>query len=71
MLAITEMFTLDLVSAFELNNEGEKALFDEMKGAYINVRYWDSYEGIKGDAEALHITVKRFVSIREKYTTGM
>ncbi len=63
LLSITEMFTADLNKVFCLDNVHNPALFNELKHAYVNVRYKDGYEAERGSAKALSGTVKQLLNV--------
>ncbi|MEB0248988.1 MULTISPECIES: HEPN domain-containing protein [unclassified Mucilaginibacter] len=66
LLTITEMFTADLNKVFGLDNAHNLALFNELKQAYVNVRYKDGYEAEKHSVKVLSDTVKQLLNVAEK-----
>ncbi len=60
------MFTADLAIVFKLNEPGNLTLFNELKHAYVNVRYKDAYEANRGNVRALLGTVKQLLNVAEK-----
>ncbi|RWY55395.1 HEPN domain-containing protein [Mucilaginibacter gilvus] len=66
LLTITEMFTADLVMVFKLNEPGNLMLFNELKHAYVNVRYKDSYKAERSNVRALLGTVKQLLNVAER-----
>ena len=65
LLSITQMFSEDVVLAFNLESEQGKLLFDELKHAYVNVRYKDGYEAERNAVERLIEIVKQLMGIAE------
>ncbi|MES2267915.1 MAG: HEPN domain-containing protein [Bacteroidota bacterium] len=63
LLTITEMFTADLSNVFGLDNVHNLALFNELKHAYVNVRYKDGYEAERENVKALFTTVKQLLNV--------
>ncbi|RWY48320.1 HEPN domain-containing protein [Mucilaginibacter gilvus] len=66
LLAITEMFTADLVIVFKMHEPGNLMLFNELKHAYVNVRYKDGYEAGRSNVSALLDTVKQLLTVAER-----
>jgi HEPN domain-containing protein len=66
LLAITEMFTNDLTAVFNLADAQSLPLFNELKQAYVNVRYKDGYEANKDDVVALMRVVRLLLTRGEQ-----
>ncbi|RWY51604.1 HEPN domain-containing protein [Mucilaginibacter gilvus] len=66
LLTITEMFTADLVMVFKTDEQGNLMLFNELKHAYVNVRYKDGYEAERNNVRALLGTVKQLLNVAER-----
>lgn len=66
LLAVTQMFTTELLSVFELHDESKVVLFESLKQAYFNVRYKDGYKADIAIAKALYTTVEHLIELAEK-----
>ncbi|MGY4538974.1 HEPN domain-containing protein [Mucilaginibacter sp. UYNi724] len=66
LLTITEMFTVDLVIVFKTDEPGNLMLFNELKHAYVNVRYKDGYEADRNKVRALLGTLKQLLNVAER-----
>jgi HEPN domain-containing protein len=65
LLSITQMFTDDIASVFNLEQPESKYRFTLLKDAYINVRYRDNYRPDGKSIDALYRIVMRFVAVTE------
>ncbi len=66
LLNITEMFTSDLATVFNLADAKYARLFDILKHAYVNVRYKDVFEPDLVSADALYQVAKEFMFVVNK-----
>jgi HEPN domain-containing protein len=65
LLSITQIFSEDVVLVFDLESEQGKLLFNELKHAYVNVRYKDGYVAERNAVERLIEIVKQLMGIAE------
>jgi HEPN domain-containing protein len=66
LLTVTEMFTADLSIVFKMDEPVNLGLFNELKHAYVNVRYKDGYEVERNNVRALLGTVKQLLNVAER-----
>jgi HEPN domain-containing protein len=66
LLTITEMFTAELAIVFKTDEPGNLMLFNELKHAYVNVRYKDGYEANRSNVRVLLGTVKQLLNVAER-----
>lgn len=66
LLKLTQMFTADIAAVFNLEDQENRKLFNILKGAYVDVRYRDSYESDPKTVLALSDLVKEMIVVIEK-----
>ncbi len=65
LLAIAQMFTGDISKVFDTTNADCQTLFDELKHAYVNVRYKDGYLAKGEDVAGLIVIVNELAAVVE------
>lgn len=66
LLRVTQFFTNDLASVFQIDTEPGKKNFNVLKDAYINVRYRDSYSPDRSSLDTLYPVVKNLLTTAEQ-----
>jgi HEPN domain-containing protein len=66
LLRVTQFFTNDLTSVFQIDTESGKRNFNTLKDAYINVRYRDSYSPDRSSLDNLYPVVANLLSTAEQ-----
>jgi HEPN domain-containing protein len=66
LLRVTQFFTNDLTSVFQLDTEAGKRNFNILKDAYINVRYRDSYSPDRSSLDILYPVVTNLLTTAEQ-----
>lgn len=66
LLRVTQFFTNDLTSVFQIDTEAGKRNFNILKDAYINVRYRDSYSPDRSSLDILYPVVTNLLRTAEE-----
>jgi HEPN domain-containing protein len=69
LLRVTQFFTNDLTSVFQIDTDQGKKNFTVLKDAYINVRYRDTYSPDSSSLDILYPVVTSLLSTAEEVHT--
>jgi HEPN domain-containing protein len=66
LLDLTLMFTTDIANIFELEKADKLLLFNQLKHAYIDIRYKDTFEVDPGYTAKLYQCIRQLLVVTEK-----